>query len=282
MGILSGVFRGKKGLDVEKRFEPLSKPIAGSSGTYQHVRDRKTEEEFGIKILDADKVAQSRSKSKGLELPTEAEITGTFNSKNIVKLVESGQTVSGEEYLLLEHCHGIRLDEAIKLAYARSYKPKSSLLVEMIRAVSVVHEFGFLHRDICPRNYFLDLKSDSVKLFDFGNSLPNKPEFLQTGNRSGTPQYAAPEIVRRRPYDHRADIFSLGVSMFELISGKHPWEGSSSALAFDTTQPESLKNLCPHLDDKISETIHRCILPKPDDRFSSIKQVQFAIGRVLK
>ncbi len=283
MKILSDVFRGRrKGLDVEKRFELLGKPIAGSASTYQHVRDKKTEQEYGLKILDAVKTSQFRSKLKGLNVPTEAEITSKFNNTNIVKLHESGKTRSGEEFLLLEHCEGIRLDEAIKLARDKSVRPKTSLLVQMIRAVVEVHEFKFLHRDICPRNFMLDLNSDRAKLFDFGLSLPNESEALLRSNRNGTAMYLAPEIVRRRRYDHRADIFSLGVTMFELASGKHPWEGTSSALAFDTTDPLQLQELCPLMDPKISQAIHRCILAKPEDRFSSIKQVQFAIGRVLK
>lgn len=284
MGIFSGVFGTKatEGVDVEKRFEFLSKPINGSMSTYQPVRKRTSSKVYGLKILHASKTTQFRERFKGLDLPSEAEVTSSFDHDNIVRLIDSGRTKRDQDYLLLEHCDGIRLDEAITLAKKNSAQPKSVLLLEMIRAVGVVHDAGFIHRDICPRNFFLDVKTGRIKLFDFGVSLPNKPEFLQPGNRTGSTMYLAPEIVRRRSCDLRADIFALGVSMFELLAWQHPWEGCSSSLDFDTQDPASLASLCPDLDENLAKVIHRCIEPNPEYRFEGIKQLLFAFRGIMK
>lgn len=281
MGILSGLFSGPQGLDVEKRFEAQSPLVSGSMATYQKVRDRETKKLYGIKILDSEKTSQFRDKFKGLELPTEAEIASKFDHANIIKVKESGKTSKGEDYLLLEHCTGVRLDDAIRRAKEQSLRPKTFLLQDMIRSLIAVHRVGFVHRDICPRNFFLDDQSGKVKLFDFGISLPNKREFLQAGSRPGSALYQAPEIVRRKDYDQRADIFALGVSMFKLLALVHPWDGAS-AVSFDTTQPQSLKVLCPDLDSRIADAIHRCIEPNPEKRFSNLNQLQFTISKATK
>lgn len=282
MGILSGLFSGPQGLDVEKRFEAMSPPVSGSMSTYQKVRDRETRKLRGIKILNSEKTSQFRDKFKGLELPTEAEIASGFDHANIIKVVESGKTTNGDEYILMDHCSGVRLDDAIRRAKEQSLKPKTFLLLDMIRSLIAVHRAGYIHRDVCPRNFFLDDRSGKVKLFDFGISVPNKPNYLQAASRTGSALYQAPEIVRRKGYDERADIFALGVSMFKLLALVHPWEGSGSAVSFDTTEPHNLKSLCPDLDGRIADAIHRCIEPNPEKRFSNLNQLQFTIGKATK
>lgn len=287
MGILSGVFGSKKQkavpqLDVENRFELLSKPISGSMGTYQKLRDKTSKKVYGIKILDSEKTDHFRQKFKGVELPSEAEVTSNVNHDNVVKLLDSGKTTEGKDFLLLEHCEGARLDEAIRLARQRSVRPKIILLLDMIRAVGATHEAGFIHRDICPKNFYLDVKSDRIKLFDFGLSLPNQAEFFVPGVRTGSTMYVAPEIVRRKAYDSRADIFSLGVTMFELLSGQHPWESCSSSLSFDAKEPVSLAKFCPNLSEKIIRAIHCCIEIDPEKRYSSTKQLLFTVRSALK
>lgn len=282
MGILSGLFSGPQGLDVEKRFEAMAPPVSGSMATYQKVRERGSRKLYGIKILDSEKTTQFRDKFKGLEPPSEAEIASKFDHANIIKLKESGKTNKGDEYLLMDHCSGVRLDDAIRRAKEQSLKPKTFLLQDMIRSLIAVHSEGYVHRDVCPRNFFLDDRTGKVVLFDFGLSIPNEPGYLQAASRTGSAMFLAPEIIRRRDYDQRADIFALGVSMFQLLGLIHPWDGCASAISFDTTEPHCLKSLCPDLDGRIADAVHRCIEPNPEKRFTNLNQLQFTIGKATK
>ena len=84
-----------------------------------------------------------------------------------------------------------------------------SLLRQAAEALAAVHRAGYIHRDICPRNFVVDKDCESLKLIDFGLTVPATPPFMQPGNRTGTPNYMAPEVVRRRPTDQRLDIFCL-------------------------------------------------------------------------
>src|SRR5205085_9540679 len=86
---------------------------------------------------------------------------------------------------------------------------------------------GYLHRDICPRNIMVT-KDGIVKLIDFGLAVPNRGEFLRPGNRTGTPNYLAPEIIRRSATDSRVDMFALGVTAYEVFTHTLPWEKAQS------------------------------------------------------
>ena len=93
----------------------------------------------------------------------------------------------------------------------------------MAEAIEAVHKAGFIHRDVCPRNFIHNAEDDSVKMIDFGLTVPATKEFLQPGNRTGTPLYMAPEVVRRRPTDQRLDIFAFGVTAYQLLTFTFPW-----------------------------------------------------------
>ena len=88
----------------------------------------------------------------------------------------------------------------------------------MADALEYLHKQGYLHRDICPRNVMVT-KEGVVKLIDFGLTIPYTPEFCKPGNRTGTPNYLAPELIRRTTTDHRVDLFALGVTAYEVFTG---------------------------------------------------------------
>ena len=91
-------------------------------------------------------------------------------------------------------------------------------------ALDAVHEAGFIHRDVCPRNLLVCTDDgEDLKLIDFGLTVPATRPFMQPGNRTGTPNYMAPELVRRRPTDQRLDVFAFGVTAYEICTFELPW-----------------------------------------------------------
>jgi serine/threonine-protein kinase len=154
----------------------------------------------------------------------------------------------------------------------------------MSEAIQAVHNAGFIHRDICPRNFICNLDVTDIKLIDFGLSVPDLPDYRRPGNRTGTPQYMAPEIVRRRATDHRVDIFAFGVTAYRMLANEHPWESTNTtgigALAHDSRPATSIFDYRPQLNEKLGRAIDRCLKIKPDERFAQIKQFTSAIADV--
>ena len=98
---------------------------------------------------------------------------------------------------------------------------KLELLAQAAEGLAAVHAQGFIHHDIGPQNFLVD-REQQVKLIDFGLAVPNTPLFHRPGNRTGTLQYMAPELIRREATDERIDIFSFGAMAFEFLTGGCP------------------------------------------------------------
>src|SRR5262249_8045037 len=149
---------------------------------------------------------------------------------------EHGLSTEGEYYLVMELIEGMGLNFLIETNSPELKGNRVNYLTQLADALEYVHRQGFLHRDICPRNVMVT-REGLVKLIDFGLTIPNRPEFCKPGNRTGTPNYLAPELIRRVTTDHRVDLFALGVTAYETFTGGLPWE-----------KAESLQTLLSHMN----------------------------------
>src|SRR5690606_26406314 len=151
------------------------------------------------------------------------------------------------------------------------------LIRQMAEALSVVHRAGFIHRDICPRNFICNASATELKLIDFGLTVPATKEFMQPGNRTGTPNYMAPEVVRRRATDQRLDIFSLGVTYFQLATFELPWPSQDvtgkAAMLHDTQEPADIRHVRPDLHPRLASLIMDCLAKQPSDRPQSTDEI---------
>src|SRR5437588_176299 len=127
--------------------------------------------------------------------------------KNIVQTYEHGTTTDTEPYLEMELIAGMRLNYLSETRGEQRDGNRHNYLVQMADALEYLHKEEYLHRDICPRNVMVT-KDNLVKLIDFGLAISNRPEFLRPGNRTGTPNYLAPELIRRITTDTRVDLFA--------------------------------------------------------------------------
>ncbi len=271
-------------LDVDTRYEMLRKSISGTMSQFRMVRDRKTSEIVGLKILDDEKTEYFESRFKGLNKPSEGEIAVQLKHPNIVETFGYGYTTAGYPYVLMEFLEGKGLNSMIIARDEALDGNRLQLIRQMVEAVGAVHEAGFIHRDVCPRNFIATNDATSLKLIDFGLTLPATPVFMQPGNRTGTPQYMAPEIARRRSTDHRVDIFSMGVTFYQLCSFELPWPSADMtgkvALLHDSKEPVPLAEVCPQIDPKLAEIIHRCMAAKPSDRPDDVAVLQRDLSQV--
>src|SRR5205807_1485992 len=124
----------------------------------------------------------------------------------------------------MELIEGMGLNFLIENRSPKLEGKRIEVLCQMAVGLEYIHNEGYLHRDICPRNIMVTNEGFQVKYIDFGLSIPNRPEFRIPGNRTGTPNYLAPELIKRMSTDQRVDMFALGVTAYELFTGKLPWE----------------------------------------------------------
>jgi serine/threonine-protein kinase len=205
-----------------------------------------------------------------------------FEHPYIVKTLDQGITTSGEHYLIMEYLEGTGLNNILLVPEDLMAGSRTYYMRQVAEAILEVHQKGFIHRDICPRNLLFVGDASVLKLTDFGLTLPNKPPFTDPGNRTGTPNYMAPELVRRRQTDLRLDVFSFGVTMYELFTRELPWpRGDTGIAAMSHSEPPiPITEYRPKINRAIAKALHSCIEPDVSRRCPSMEQFLKGIQKV--
>ena len=146
-----------------------------------------------------------------------------------------------------------------------------------------MHDQKYLHRDLCTRNVMVT-EDGVLKLIDFGLAVPYTPAFTVGGNRTGTADILAPEILKRKTTDHRVDLYALGITAFEIFTGQQPWERAASSeenfrrrLNTPPRKPEDLKK---GIGDDLSAVLMKAIEREPADRYPTATAFKMALARV--
>lgn len=269
-------------LDVRSRFVLMREAISGTMSKFYMAKDRRTGQIVGLKILDPEKTAAFEARFKGLKKPTEGEIAVLFDHPYIVKTYEHGITTEGAQYLVMEYLEGAGMNSMLIGRDRRLDGRRVKYIRQIAEALQVVHEAGFIHRDVCPRNLILTGDGETLKLTDFGLSVPATPPFMQPGNRTGTPNYMAPELVRRFATDHRLDIFAFGVTAYEICTFELPWfRGTTGMAAMTHDQPPAdIRKYRPNIHPELAKAIHWCIEADVKKRCPTMEQFLRAIQHV--
>jgi serine/threonine-protein kinase len=272
-------------VDIDKRFEKLRTAVAGTMSKFYMARDRENNRIVGLKVGEREKVRLFEARFKGLDKPPEGKIASEMEHPKIVKTLEWGTTTDNLPYLVMEYLEGPGLHVVVNNRDEELLQGKRlRILRDMAEALAVVHKRGYIHRDVCPRNFIYLPQEDEVRLIDFGLTVPATKDFMQPGNRTGTPLYMAPEVVRRRSTDQRLDVFSFGVTAYALCSFEMPWPvtetSGRAALAHDTVKPTDLLQVRPRLNPTLARAIMQCIEPDLGKRTESIENFLAFIGKV--
>jgi serine/threonine protein kinase len=270
-------------VDVAARYQILREAVSGTMSNFHMARDRETEQIVGLKVLDKKKTEALEARFKGLDKPTEGEIAVSLNHPRIVNTFSHGMTTNDEQFLVMEFLDGPGLNSLIIAKSKLLDGNRLTLTRHAAEALEAVHAAGYIHRDICPRNFVCANDATSLKLIDFGLTVPAEKEFMLPGNRTGTPNYMAPEVVRRRPTDQRLDIYSFGASVYELFSFELPWQRGTdgrAAMGHGQQALPPLSKYYPKIDKTLEAAIMKCLQTEPDNRFQSMTQFLNAIKRV--
>ncbi len=220
------------GRTVAGRFEVVAVLGEGGMGKVYTAKDRETGQLAALKVVHGK---LSGNEEYVARLKQEARTAGRLRHESAVRILASGETEHGEPYLAMEYCPGRSLKEAIAKDKHFEVPRACNIIAQMLGAVGAAHKQGIIHRDLKPENIKIapdPLRGEGVKVLDFGvakfiggEGVPEMENAVKTktGIILGTPKYMAPEQIRGEQVDGRADIYSCGAILYELLSGSPPF-----------------------------------------------------------
>ena len=259
---------------LPEKYEILGTLGSGGMGTVWHARDRALDREVALKVL-SDKCADDPAFVQ--RFTTEARAAASLNHPNIVQIYEFGQT-GGGHYLAMELVDGPSIKEELKRRGRFTESQTVGMARQACAALAVAHAAGIVHRDIKPDNMMLT-REGRFKLVDLGLAKRLSEEFSQTvtGQSMGTPHFISPEqILGRGEIDARADIYSLGATMYYLASGTVPFDGTSGPHIMSRHLNDPLPDprlAVPELSADFCRLIGRMMAKEPADRYQTVVAV---------
>jgi serine/threonine protein kinase len=223
----------------------------------------------------------------------EASIASKLTHPNTVTIFDYGRTDDDVYYMAMEYLEGHTLHRGIREAAQFPEDRAVHIACQICRALREAHSLGVIHRDLKPANIFLvehGDEADFVKVLDFGlvknvSADAEGEDLTQTGLFMGSPKYMAPEQIRGNKVDARTDIYSLGIILYEMVTGKVPFDRPSSVnilMAHMNEEAPTLRqmNATVEVSPALEEIIARCMAKDPDQRFRSMDEVLASLRRL--
>jgi eukaryotic-like serine/threonine-protein kinase len=237
------------------------------------------EREVALKTLRVDPGAEGVEERRALFL-REVRAVGRLRHPGIVTVYDVGDAPEhGLIYIAMEYVDGNSLRELIAGGARFPQAQAVALAIAVAEALDYAHFQGVVHRDVKPANLLVTSGGD-VKITDFGVAKLDLFDFTFGGRPVGTPYYMSPELIRGRAVDARSDLFSLGLVLFELLTGQRPFAGrsilevSEALLEQSTPDPSAL---CPGLPAGLCEVVITCLAKAPEDRFPTCGELARAL-----
>ena len=243
----------------------------GAQGTVSLAEDKRLGRQVAIKSLNTSLINNSIQKSRFVD---EAKVLAQLNHPNIVSLYDYISDENGH-HLIMELVSGFPLDDIINNHTGPINELRAiNIFLNILDAISHIHDKGIFHRDIKPSNIMID-KFDRVKLLDFGiakNNL-NTENLTKVGNSvGGTPMYMSPEHVSKEKIVASSDIYSLGITLWHMLTGREPYLNHSEAEIMACILRDPLvepKAIYPFISDRMNDIIQKATAKKIQERFTS-------------
>ncbi len=261
--------------NLNRRFTILSEIGQGSMSKVYRATDKQNGRSICLKVQIPEKNDAAAARANQEQRPHEGEIGLDINNPHVVKTYEYGISTRGEHFVVMEFIDGQSLRFVREVRSAPRLADKLELLAQSAEGLGAVHAAGYIHHDVGPHN-FLVTREPRVKLIDFGLTIPNTPLFCRPGNRTGTLNYMAPELVRRETIDERIDIFAFGVMAFEFLTDKLPYDSSTSMAALIARmnhEPLDPAKANPILPPELHDFLRKLTARKKDERWKRMSTV---------
>jgi serine/threonine-protein kinase len=262
------------------RYRIVRKLGAGGMANVYLAEDQELGRRVAIKILN-DRHANDDQFVERFR--REAKNAAALSHPNIVSIYDRGEA-EGTYYIAMEYLDGRSLKELIVGRGPAPVNVAVEYARQILSALRFAHRHGIVHRDIKPHNVLVD-REGRVKVTDFGIARAGTSQMTETGSIVGTAQYLSPEQARGGEVDQRSDLYSLGVVLYELLTGEAPFEGDTPveiAMRHLSTVPEPPSALRPDLPRELDLVVMRALAKDPEDRYQSAEEMDADLERVAR
>jgi len=239
---------------------------------------------LAVKILHKQHSADPEYRFRFLR---EAKAAGGLSHPNIVTIYDVGE-VEERPYLAMERLEGSTLEDILFTKHVLPVQAVIRIGIQLAEALDYAHDHGIVHRDIKPSNVICLNDGDEIKITDFGIAHledSSGSERTRLGSVLGTPQYMSPEQVNGMAVDGRSDLFSVGVMLYQMLSGQRPFSGDTLPkviINIVSEEHEPLKNLVSDTPPALDKVVDKLLQKEPDKRFQSGQELADALYRILQ
>jgi len=270
-----------RGTLLADRYEIIEELGKGGMGKVYRVEDKKIKEEIALKLIKPEIASDKKTLERfSNELKTARKIT----HKSVCRMYHLGEQ-KGTYFITMEYIPGENLKGMIRMSEQLSIGTTIKIAKQVCEGLSEAHGLGVVHRDLKPSNIMID-KKGNARIMDFGiaSSLKTK-RITDEGTIIGTPEYMSPEQVEGKRVDHRSDIYSLGVILYEMVIGRVPFEGDTAlsiAYKHKHETPQDPLKLNTQIPKDLNDVILKCLEKNKEDRYQSAGEVQSVLDRIEK
>lgn len=253
------------------RYALINKLGQGSMGVVYKAHDEVLGKDVALKTMAGDMDSSTTLRSRFYQ---EARLAANLNHPNIVRVFDLGE-IDGQIYIAMELLHGSDLRSRIQETPPPPLEQRLAWMVQIAEALAFAHRAGIIHRDIKPANIHIRESGEAV-IMDFGIARAGESKITKGRNIIGSPEYVAPEQIVGGQVDQRADIFSLGVVLYELLTLQHPFRANDMATTIqrvinDTPAPAIQLNQ--HLSNHLNDVIMKALEKNPSARYQNCEDL---------
>lgn len=255
-----------------ERYEITQMLGSGGMGQVYRAHDTQIEEDVAIKVLRPEIALDQRILER---FRNELKFARKITHKNVCRMHDISIS-RGTTYITMEYVEGEDLKSVIRRNGKLGIGQAMGVVLQITDGLFEAHNLGIVHRDLKPQNIMID-PDGNAKIMDFGIARSTQAKGItQEGSIIGTPEYMSPEQVEGRPVDQRSDIYSLGIILYETLTGRVPFLGESAleiALKHKTEEPEDPKQLNKKIPEALSDLVLRTMSKEPGDRFQNVAEL---------
>ena len=270
-----------RGSVFASRYEIIEELGKGGMGKVYRVEDKKINEEVALKLIKPEIASDKKTIER---FSNELKMARKIAHRNVCRMYDLG-VEKGTYYITMEYVPGEDLRSLIRRVKQLTFGTAVSIAKQVCEGLSEAHRLGVVHRDLKPQNIMID-KEGNARIMDFGIARSVKGKGItDAGVMVGTPEYMSPEQAEVKDVDQRSDIYSLGVILYEMVTGRVPFEGETPlgiAMRHKSEEPKAPKELNAQIPEDLNLAILKCMEKAKENRYQSAGELHSELAMIEK